>query len=225
MLKAEFFGAEPILLDKIIFYTESEGMGKYVYESAKLANVITGYEATNNYTALEQVLRELFWICNEGRRPWSLEAEQSFLALASAGYDLLNYLRAVGKISNDTYAFIDPLNITLRLEQEAEHLQEPNSQVDGDRWNSILAIFYRLIHIYISSFDCWVSDFSQIAKLPAIDTMKYLLETGNDSDFAILLTAFAKTKDLKAEQILIDFTDDDEEPVRALVEKLRATYF
>ena len=227
MFTFEFYGTTPILVDKIVFYTEHKGAGKYVYESRELAHVIKGYQNTNNYAALEQLLRELFWICNQGRRPWSLEAEQSFLALASTGYELLNYLRAAGKVTNDIYAFIDPLNITVRLEQEAEHIHIHmiNSKVDNVRWEGTLAIFYRLTHIYISLFDCWVSDFPQLAKLPAIESMKYLLETGNDSDFTILVLAFAKTKDSRVKQLLIGFTHDDKEPVRVLAENLLATYF
>lgn len=224
MLKFQFFGVEPIVIEKVIFYTERNTGGKYVCQPSELAQVINGHKNTNNYAALDQILRELFWICNQGRRPWSLEAEQSFLALASVGYDLLTYLRAVGKVPNETYAFIDPLDMTLRFEHEAEHLQKIDSQVNSKGWDSISAIFYRLIRVYISVFDCWVSDFPQMAKLPAIDSMNYLLETGDDSDFAVLLTAFAKTKDPKAKQILIDFSSDDEQPVRALAERLLTMY-
>lgn len=228
MLKFQFFGVDPILVDKVVFYTERNAGGKYVYQSSELAQLINGYKNTNDYIALDQILRELFWICNQGRRPWSLEAEQSFLALASVGYDLLAYLRSVRKISNETYAFINPLDMTLRLEYEAEHLQKvddpADSTADSKGLNNILAIFYRLIHVYISVFDCWVSDFPQMAKLPAIDSMKYLLETGNDSEFAVLLTAFAKTKDPIAKKILIDFSNDDEQEVKTLAKSLLAMY-
>jgi hypothetical protein len=224
MPKFQFFGVDPILVDKVVFYTERNAGGKYVYQSSELTQLINGYKNANDNVALDQILRELFWICNQGRRPWSLEAEQSFLALASAGYDLLAYLRSVGKISNETYAFINPLDMTLRLEYEAEHLRKVDDLTDSKGLKNILAIFYRLIHVYISVFDCWVSDFPQMAKLPAIDSMKYLLETGNDSEFAVLLTAFAKTKDPIAKNILIDFSNDDEQEVQSLAKSLLARY-
>lgn len=224
MLKFQFFGYEPILIDKAIFYTERNGGGKYVYEPAEVRQLINGYKI-NDTEALDQILREIFWICDQGRRPWSLEAEQSFTDIASVGHDLLNYLRSVGAVHNETYEFIDPLKMALRLEREAEHLQEIDSRADAGRWGNTIKIFDQLIGIYISIFDYWSSDYPNNTKLPEINDMIYLLETGDDSDFEVLLTSFAKTRSPSVKQVLVEFSRDDEQHVANLAGKLFAMYF
>lgn len=225
MFTSQFFGVDSILISNVIFYTDRKNAGeKYVYQSSELEQVIDSYKNTHDYTTLDQILRELFWICNAGRRPWSLEAEKTFLALALSGYDLLNYLRAGRKVSNETYDFINPLHMIFRLEWEAEHLEKMDNPINAEELNSICAIFYRLIHVYISVFDCWTSDFPEMVKLPETDGIKYLLETGDDSDFAVLLTAFAKTKDPRVKNILVDFSNDEEQSVKALAKRLLTMY-
>ena len=224
VLKSEFFGGDSIVIDKLVIYKERRTGGIYVYEPSKLERVISGFKTRHDRASLERLVRELFWICNQGRRPWSLEAEHSFLGLVSVGYELLTYLRAVGKVPHETYAFIDPLDITLRLEREVEHLQKVRSHADSERWIGTSIVFDQLTHFYIAIFVHWVSDYPRVVTLPTIDNMKYLLETGNDREFAVLLTTFARTKDLNVKQLLIDFSRDDEPPVRVLAERLLAEF-
>lgn len=216
----QFFGVAPILIGKVIHYAEGTKFGGiYTYDPSELARVIGSCKSADNCAQLDQIQIELFWICHQGRRPWSLEAEQSFLALASVGYGVLTHLRAVGRTSSQTYAFIDPLDCALRLEYTAEDLERADQQ-GGDRWSSILAIVSRLTSLYIAVFDCWASDFPQEVKLPTSDSLRYLLETGDDNDFAVLLTALAKTNDPTVKQLLFEFSGDDEQPVRTLAQNL-----
>jgi len=217
MSNFQFFGVEPIMINKVIHQTE----GKFIYQPREMAQVINDYKNKHDYRSLEQIIRELFWISNQGRRPWPFESEQSFLVFVSEANKLLKCVRIDFKISDETYTFINPLAIALRLEREAQHLEEINDEY----WDNILEIFYQLISLYIIIFDYWVSDFPQKVKLPTTDTMKYLLETDNNSDYEALITAFAKTQESKVEQILIDFSSDDEQAVRSLSEILLARYF
>jgi hypothetical protein len=55
--------------------------------------------------------------------------------------------------------------------------------------------------------------------------MRYLLETGNDHNYVLLLTAFSKTGNVAVRPILVDFTVDEEPSVCALAERLLAAHF
>ena len=219
MTQFQFLGVESILINKYIFYSERNSMGKYVFDTTELCSVINEYKTSNDYTILNQITQEIFFICNQGRRPWSLEAENLFLALLPIGYKVLSFLRDKEKTTNELYAFLNPLEITSRLEHEIDHLERTIKDEEIAKL-SILEILYQLIHIYLKIFDYWVIDFSQMVNLPDMQSMEYLLESRNDVEFTDLLTSFAKTKDPNVKKILISFTNDNEPQVSSLALKL-----
>lgn len=224
MFKSEFCGRESILLEKVVRFRERQGSGEYVFETRELERVIVCYKNSNDRSGLEQIVRELFSICNQGRRPWTLEAEQAFLELSATGYHLLTYLRVTAKIPNETYAFIDPLSLAGRLGSEAARIEKFRDR-DRENWDWVLPVFYRQMSIFTKVFSCWASDHPQSAHLPSLDTMKCLLETEDDVEFAALLTAFSRTRSSQVRQFLLEFTEDDEESVRSLAGKLLSEYF
>lgn len=202
MPEFQFFGAESILINKSVCYLEGRGGGRYVFDPVRLGEIISTYKQEQNYFALEQMIKEIFWICNQGRRPWSLDAEEAFLSLASIGYNLLSYLRPLHKVSFETYSFIDPLVMVLRLEHESEHIQ---SSSDNQKWIGVLNIFYQLTKLYINIFDSWTKDYSHMVKIPTINDIKFLLEIGDDQEFGILLNALSLTRKLEMKGILTSF--------------------
>lgn len=211
MSDQQFFGAEAILINKTIFYIESrrEG-GRYTFKPDQLANAIADRLTSKDHAKSEQMIRELFWICSQGRRPWSSQAEQSFLSLASTGRELLVHLRSTGGISSGTYAFIDPLTMTLSLEREAENLKRRgyrNDNADENKiWTLTLSVFDQLTHLYIDIFALWIEDSPQDVQLPPTDQMEYLLTIGDDSKFANLLSSFARTKNPRAIRLVADYS-------------------
>jgi len=221
MFKPEFFGLKPILHEESIYYRKvSNTNGIYIFNKDEVNLKIETIK--NEPPLVDQCVREIFWICDKGRRPWVLEAEKSFLSLVSLGCNLLDYLRGTTGVSTETYAFINPLDVVLRLEYEIQHIQ---SLTDITRWVEILNIFYQLIHKYIYVYDLWTLDLPQIAQLPPTNGILFLLETGDDNNFIQLLTAFARTKSEIIHGVLLDFLRDDEPEVRSIAAGLIKKYF
>jgi hypothetical protein len=217
-----FYGAPPRLLGQHILYRESRSQGRYDFDLPVLEKVIDEVKKTDDSSGLEQIVRELFSVCNQGRRPWSLNAERSFLVLARLGHDALCDLRLMTKVGDSTYASIDPLRAASRLASEAAHIDATDQE---GRWDAEVGIFDQLIHVYIAVYSNWTSDHPETAGVPHRDGIEQLLEGTSDMDFEIMLGALARTKNPVVEQVLESFTRDDEDAVRQVAKRLLAHHF
>jgi hypothetical protein len=188
---------------------------EYVYQTSELAGIIAHYTQIHNFAALNAVLSEIFSVCNSGRRPWSYEAERTFLQLTITGCALLTFLRIENQLQSDMYRRIDPLRMATYLDNEVDRISD----------SSTAGILTHLIDIYLQIFICWTVDIPETVVLPDIEVLTTLLETQDDDTFAKLLTAFARTKDPRVHALLIDFSNDDEQEVITLAKHLLLQYF
>ena len=215
----------PTLLGAVITYAERRGQGRHVFDEPTIRRLIDGYWISENYKAIQQVVAELFSIAGQGRRPWSLVAEQSFLTFTSLGYEWLVRLRAIHHVEVGTFRAIDPLTAVSRIEQAIQSCQCWDDGESGHRRDHTLEIFDRIVHFNVLVFDHFATDYPDEIKLPAPEALRSILEIDDDGDFARLLTAFAKTRRSDVEAILLELEQDEELEVRALAGHLRASYF
>ena len=213
------------LLNGLIAYHERKGHGLYQFDEREIRNLISCYKKGKDYCALETTLKELFHIANEGRRPWSLAAEEAFLKLTVIGCELLTYLRSVHRVSSETYRSIGPLSLVQRLEYEAERMQDWEDGEGGHRRDHTLDIFYRLTNLNILIFDQWATDYPEAIELPSLDALRSVLQIDDENDYRILLSALAKTRRSDVNTLLLELVDDEESEVRLLARRLQYEYF
>jgi hypothetical protein len=214
-----------MLLNTIITYHERQGQGLYLCDEPEMHKLVAQYKTAKDYLAIESTLKELFFIAHQGRRPWSLSVEQVFLKLTLIGCEFLTYLRSVHTVAFETYHSIDPLSHVVRLESEAERMQDWEDGENGYRRDCTLDIFYKLIHWNTLVFCQWATDYPGEVKLPDLDTLKYILEIDIEEDFIMILQALAKTRRPDVKAILLELQDDEEYQVRRCSQRLHDECF
>ena len=212
------------------FERQGRQEGYYVLSRDKIVKLIDNYFHDNNLESIYCIVEILFWESGQGRRPWSIEAENSFVEETNFGTTLFRKLKERKEIPVDFYRSIfEKLGSSyiLNSRNDLEKRLENNnlSEEEAERYENYIDCFERILQnhsiIALNYIKDYPEDMLNFDKCIIIE----LLEFVDDNEFEQLLTILSKTRELKAREILEFYSLDDEDKIRKISNYLLRNYY
>ena len=234
MYNKDFFYNESLRNELFNTIFEFKRLGKQdgynVLKRDKIFELTDKYFQNNKLESIYCMVEILFWESGQGRRPWSMEAENSFVGITNFGTELflkikkrieipVDFYRSIFEKLGSSYVFFARNDLEKRLENN--NLCEEETT----RYENYIACFDAILHKHSIIALNFIEDYPKEMLKYDTSIIIQLLEFVDDNEFEQLLTILSQTREPKAKEILEFYSLDDENKIKKISNYLLRNYY
>jgi len=202
----------------------------YVVNGDNIFKLIDNYFQDDNLEGICCIVEIIFWESGQGRRPWSVDAENAFVEKTNLGTTLFKKLKNTYEIPVDFYrSLFEKLGSSyiLYARNDLEKRLDNNnlSEEEASRYENYINCFDDILQNHSIIALNFIKDYPEDALNFDKSIIIELLEFVDDNEFEQLLTRLSETRKLKAREILEFYKLDDEDKIKKMSNYLLQKYY